>query len=66
MEIPKLKILIVGTVLDGKPSGWRFDGMSLPNSVSYYIDNEAELWGGYNINELKDISNGALNPEEHY
>jgi hypothetical protein len=57
-KIPKLKIDMIGVFDDeGKPINWKFDGSSHPYSVGVYIDlvNGIELYGGYTIEELKEI-----------
>ena len=54
--IPKIIIKKVGTFVNGIPFDWEFDGASHPESVGYHLGVDGtELWGGYNIEELKLI-----------
>ena len=55
---PKLIIKTIGSFdNDGKPVKWTFDGSCHSNSFGVYIDLEKgiELYGGYTIEELKEI-----------
>jgi hypothetical protein len=60
---PKLLIETIGGFDDeGKLINWKFDGSSHPHSVGVYIDLEKgiELYGGYTIEELKEVVNESL------
>ena len=57
-NIPKLKITKVGLLdKEGNPTGFSFCGKGVENSVGVFKDpeNGIELYGGYTIEELKEM-----------
>ena len=57
-DIPKLPIVKIGGVTDeGVLFGeWGFDGTAHPKSVGQYFSDDWNLFGGYTVDELRDIS----------
>jgi len=53
----KQAIVRIGTIIDGNPVNWIFNEKYQANSVGYYISPDWELFSGYTIDELREISN---------
>lgn len=64
-NIPKLKITKIGSFSSNGNinNDWVFDGKSHPKSVGNYFSKDWVLYGGYTIEELREISKGVNNDE---